>query len=91
MIIFRKKLNELSEEASIIVSMIIMSDHEQCTQTVDNMLFHALAQDANMNESSIDGDTEFLEHLMSYLLINTVMMAKTVYTDMPEPMTQLLL
>src|SRR5215471_8196753 len=79
-VIFRKELNKFSEKASIIASMIITPDHKQHTQTVNNMLFHVLAQDTNMNESSINDNTEFLEHLISCLLINTVMMAKTVYT-----------
>ena len=44
-----------------------------------------------MNKRATADNTKFLEYLISCFLINTVMIIKTVYTDMSESMTQLLL
>ncbi len=44
-----------------------------------------------MNESSTVGDTDFLEHLVPRLMIQTVMMSEMTYINMLESMEQLLL
>src|SRR5438046_100518 len=78
-------------EISSIVTAVLMQEEKSETSAVDTSLSHESDSDQNMNESSTDGNTGILDILMSQLLINAVMIAETVYTDMSEIMMQLLL
>ena len=40
-----------------------------------------------MNKKATADDTEFLEYLMLYFLINAVMITEIIYTDISESMT----
>ena len=73
------------------VAMAVVQGQEQSTQAVDNLLSCMLVQKLGMDESCTAGITDILEHLVPQLLVNTAMRFKTVYFNMPEPMSQLLL
>ena len=71
--------------------MAVAQGQEQSTQAVNNSLSCALVQKLGMDESCTAGVTGILEHLVPQLLVNAAMGSETAYSDMPEPMGQLLL
>jgi len=73
------------------VAIAVAQDQEQYAQAINNPIFHVLVQRLGMDESHVTNITDILEHLVPRLLINIVMKFKTVYFDMPESMSKLLL
>ena len=84
-------IDHLFDQLKSSLSMIVIQDQEQQAQTVDNSTFYTLAQEAIINKRATANDTEFLKYLISYLLINTVMIIEIIYINISESMTQLLL
>ena len=81
----------MSLKISSIVTAVLTQEEKSQTSAVNTSLSHEPDSDQNMNESSTDSDTGILDILMLWLLINTVMIVETVYTDMSEIMMELLL